>query len=208
MENVADVAGCAVGYCVGSVPVGLWLGRLSHGVDVREHGSGSTGTTNVLRTVGPGAAVATFALDMGKGAVAVAVARALGAGGAGQVGAGLAAVAGHSWPALSRFRGGKGVATAFGGLIVLAPESVPWALVFGGGALATTRMVSAGSMTGAVAATVKCAVEAARGGKMAPLAFSALATALIFARHGGNIARLRHGREPRLTWPFHRRQGP
>ncbi len=199
MEKIADLAGCAIGYGVGSIPVGLWLGRLRRGIDVREHGSGSTGSTNVLRLVGPGAAAATFGLDVAKGAVAVGVARGLGASEAGQVCAGLAAIVGHSWPALAKFRGGKSVATAFGGLIAVAPETAPWALVGGLGALGVTRVVSLGSMSAATAATAGAAVEAVRGGRVTPLAFASCAAALIFARHAGNIARLARGEEPRVS---------
>src|SRR5258706_12167432 len=98
----SDLAAGAVGYALGSVPVGLWLGRRVRRIDVRNFGSGSMGTTNVLRTIGPAAAATTFVLDVAKGSAAVLVARALGADAAGQAGAGFAAVGGHSWPVLAR----------------------------------------------------------------------------------------------------------
>src|SRR5437660_100799 len=123
------VAGVGLGYLIGSLPFGIWLGRLSKGVDVREHGSGGSGTTNVLRTVGPGAAGAVFVLDVAKGGAAVATARGLGAGRSGQAAAGLAAVVGHSWPLFARFRGGKSVATAFGALLLVSPEGSVFAVV-------------------------------------------------------------------------------
>src|SRR5437588_3870659 len=115
-RRVADLAGLAGGYAIGSVPFGVLVSRLTRGLDVRDHGSGSMGTTNVFRIIGPGAAGLTFALDVGKGASAVTLARALGASEAGAAAAGLAAAVGHSWPALARFRRGKAVAAAFGGL--------------------------------------------------------------------------------------------
>src|SRR5258706_5959309 len=117
----SDLAASTAGYALGSVPVGLWLGRRIRHLDVRQFGSGSMGTTNVLRTVGRAAAATTFALDVAKGSAAVLVARALGADAGGQAAAGFAAVVGHSWPALARFRGGKSVATAFGGVLLMSP---------------------------------------------------------------------------------------
>src|SRR5438132_544109 len=68
--RLADISGCAAGYLIGSIPVGLLMGRALRGLDVREHGSGSMGTTNVLRMVGPAAAATTFALDVAKGGAA------------------------------------------------------------------------------------------------------------------------------------------
>jgi acyl phosphate:glycerol-3-phosphate acyltransferase len=147
--RLADVVGSAGGYLIGSIPVGLLLGRALRGLDVREHGSGNMGTTNVLRLVGPSAAALTFALDAGKGSAAVLLARRLGADRGGQAAAGLAAVVGHSWPVLARFRGGKGVATAYGALIFVSPQATAFAMVGGLSALAATRIVSVGSLSAA-----------------------------------------------------------
>ena len=193
------------GYLIGSIPFGLLLGRVRRGLDVREAGSGSMGTTNVLRVVGPGAAAATFALDVGKGAVAVRCARALGNGATGEVAAGLAAMVGHSWPVLAGFRGGKSVATAFGGLLELSPEASAWAVTGGVGALAATRTVSVASLAAAASGTIGSGVIAARGGRIPPLVFTGLASALIAVRHSENVRRLLAGREPRVTLP--KRQG-
>jgi acyl phosphate:glycerol-3-phosphate acyltransferase len=196
---VPALGGSALGYTIGSLPFGLWMGRAVGGVDVREHGSGGTGTTNVLRTVGPVAAGAVFVLDVGKGVAAVAGARALGAGPGGQAAAGLAAVAGHSWPFLAHFRGGKSVATAFGGLLMLSPEGSACAVVGGLSALAATRMVSVGSLTAAVSATLGSGIGSAVRHATAPFVFSATATAIIVWRHRANIRRLMRGEEPRVS---------
>lgn len=190
-----DAVAFAVGYACGSVPVGLWLGRAVRGLDVREHGSGSTGATNVLRIAGPAAAASTFALDVAKGAAAVRAAQALGAGGSGQVAAGLGAVVGHSWPALARFRGGKSVATAFGGLLVLAPELAPPTVIAGVSALAVTRTVSVGSLTATLWAA---ATAVTRRHPSAAAAYTVGAAALIVHRHRANLRRLAEGHEPRL----------
>jgi acyl phosphate:glycerol-3-phosphate acyltransferase len=189
------------GYLIGSIPFGLLLGRAVRGLDVRDLGSGSIGTTNVLRAVGPGAAAATFALDVGKGAAAVRCARALHAGPAGEVTAGIAAMVGHSWPVFAGFRGGKSVATAFGVLLEVSPEASGWALAGGLTALATTRTMSVASLVAAGSATVGAGVATARGGDVAPLVFAGLASTLIVVRHSANVRRLLRGLEPRVSLP-------
>lgn len=200
MSRSRDLAAIAAGYVLGSLPVGVWLGRLTRNIDVREHGSGGTGTTNVLRTVGPAAAATVFVLDVAKGSAAVAVARAMGCDPAAQAGAGLAAVVGHSWPVLAHFRGGKGVATAFGSLLMLSPEGSVAAVAGGLSALGASRIVSVGSLAAAASATAGAAIAALSGrpGKLAAAGFTVAATTLIYYRHCANIERLRRGEEPRL----------
>jgi len=196
--RLADLAGTAAGYLIGSIPVGVILGRLLRNTDVREHGSGSMGTTNVLRTVGPAAAGLTFALDTAKGAAAVAAARRLGAGEAGQAAAALGAMVGHSWPLFARFRGGKAVATAFGGILMISPTSAAFAVVGGLSTLAATRVVSVASLTSAASATVGAGVDSARSGDRVPIVFVSLAALLVTVRHIPNLRRLMRGEEPKV----------
>src|SRR5580658_11201218 len=144
--NIAAAAGCAAGYLVGSVPFGLIVGKAVGGKDIRDFGSGNTGATNVVRTFGARAGALTFGLDVAKGATAVLIARRCGADPAAQAAAGLAACIGHSWPVFARFRGGKAVATAFGGLLMVSPEAAAWATVGGIGALTVSRTMSVGSL--------------------------------------------------------------
>jgi acyl phosphate:glycerol-3-phosphate acyltransferase len=200
-----DAGATAAGYAIGSIPFGLLLGRATRGLDVREVGSGSMGSTNVLRVAGPVAAGATFALDVGKGTAAVLCARALGAGTTGQIGAGLGAMVGHSWPVFANFRGGKSVATAFGVLLAISPEVSAYAVAGGLSALAATRIVSVGSLAAAGSATVGAGISAARGGSRGPLVFAGLASALVAIRHSDNLRRLARGLEPRVSLP---RKGP
>ena len=197
--RLADICACAAGYLIGSIPVGVLVGRAVRGLDVRDYGSGSMGTTNVLRLVGPSAAAATFGLDVAKGNLAVGVARRLGANRSAQAAAGLAAVVGHSWPLFARFRGGKGVATAFGALLPVSTEASAFAVVGGLSALAMTRTVSVGSLGAAASAVVGAGVEEARTGKRVPFAYASLATAIIAIRHADNVRRLVRGQEPRLS---------
>lgn len=187
----------ALGYGLGSIPFGVLVGRLQGGVDVREHGSRSMGTTNVLRTVGGRAGASTFCLDVSKGAVAVAAVRAAGGGDAVAVAGGLGAVVGHSWPCLAGFRGGKSIATAFGTILVLAPRAAACAVVGGLSALAATRVVSVGSLAATTSAAAESVMELRRG-RWAPAVFVVPAAAVIFYRHLPNLQRIRRGTEPTL----------
>lgn len=184
---------------IGSVPIGLLLGRALRGTDIREQGSHSIGTTNVLRLVGPSAAAATFALDVAKGSLAVSVARGLGADRAGQAAAGLSAMVGHAWPAFAGFRGGKSVATGFGALLGMSRWGSASAVVGGLAVLAGTRIVSVASLSAAASAAFGAGIESRRTGDPVPFAFATLAAALVGARHGENIRRLLRGEEPRVS---------
>ncbi len=197
--NAAAVASCAAGYLIGSVPFGLIVGKTVGGLDVRDFGSGNMGTANVLRTVGARAGAITFALDVAKGAGAVAIARRSGADPAAQAAAGLAACIGHSWPVFARFRGGKAVATAFGGLLMVSPEAAAWATVGGIGALALSRTMSVGSLTAAGTATLGAGLESTRRHDAVPFVFTALAATLVVVRHAANIRRIARGEEPQVS---------
>src|ERR1700704_4665323 len=112
-----------IGYLLGSVPFAYVLAR-RRGIDLRHAGSGNLGATNVLRTVGVGAAVIVMLLDVLKGSAAVLAAQAITTGAAAPVAAGLASILGHIYPVWLRFRGGKGVATAAGAFALLAPVAL------------------------------------------------------------------------------------
>ena len=191
MEELAAVT---CGYLVGSVPFAYLLAR-RRGIDLRHVGSGNVGATNVLRTSGAQQAVIAMCLDAAKGAVAVLVARALTTGPATPVAAGLAAVIGHLYPLWLGFRGGKGVATAAGVFVVLAPLALAIASAVFVLAVWVTRYISVGSMAGAIA----LAVSAAAGEAPGAVAVGAVIAALIIVhRHRGNLARLMSGTERRV----------
>jgi glycerol-3-phosphate acyltransferase PlsY len=196
MARWVRVAGAAaLGYAIGSVPVGVLVGRLSRGIDVREHGSHSMGMTNVLRTAGRGPAAVTLGLDISKGAVAAKVGALLG-GPELAAAAGLGAVVGHSWPAFARFRGGKSSATTFGAALVVCPEAAAAALVIGVGALALSRRMSVLSLCGGAAGVVTAVGLSVRRRDLVPFAFVAPAVAVVIVRHRENIDRLLKGKEP------------
>jgi len=108
-------------YLLGGIPFGILAARMGGGVDLRRVGSGNIGATNVLRSVGRGAAVLTLAGDIGKGALAVGLARLTDAPPAVVAGTALAAVLGHLFPVFAGFRGGKGVATMLGVVLAAMP---------------------------------------------------------------------------------------
>ncbi len=183
------------GYVIGSLPLGYVAGRRWGGVDLRSVGSRNVGATNMYRVSGLRLGIVVMALDIAKGALAVLVSVAT-LPGADAVAAGVGAVAGHVYPVWLWGRGGKGVATACGAFVVLAPLATAAAAAAFVLAVWTTRMVSAGSL----AASVALPAAAALTGSPAPtVRGSVVAGALIVWRHRGNLARLRRGTERRLA---------
>ena len=182
------------GYGCGSVPWGLLLARRA-GIDVRRTGSGNIGATNVARSAGIRLGLATLAADALKGAVPVLVARALGAAPALEAAVGVAAFLGHVFPVALRFAGGKGVATALGVLVVVAPGAVACATLVFLPAFLLFRYVSLASML--AAATVPAAVLLMNYPRSTLLA-SLTMTTIIVVRHRANLSRLLSGTEPRF----------
>jgi len=183
----------ALAYLLGSVPFGVVVSRLAGLGDLRKIGSGNIGATNVLRTGNKGAALATLLLDGAKGGVAVLLAFALLGEDAAQL-AGLAAFVGHLFPVWLGFKGGKGVATFLG--VVLA---LNWMV---GLALCATWLLSAiVTRISSIAALVAAASTPLwmiffNDGRFLILVL--ILTVLIYARHWGNLARIKAGTEPRI----------
>jgi glycerol-3-phosphate acyltransferase PlsY len=184
-----------LGYALGSIPTGLLVARWQKGVDIRRHGSGNIGMTNVLRAVGKGAAALTLAGDLAKGLLPVLLARAWLAS-PWDIGlVALATIVGHMFPVFANFHGGKGVATTLGASMPLLPGPLLMAfLVFAAG-LALRRQVSFGSL--AAAATLPLAALL-WGAPAAYVVYAFLAAALIWYRHRDNIQRLLAGTEPTI----------
>jgi len=201
------VALLALSYLMGSFPTSIIVARRARGIDIREHGSGNAGGTNVLRVVGWRAALVVAVVDVGKGALAAALpmlmtraaiplnrmdACAL---------CGACAVVGHIYPVFARFRGGKGVGTSAGMFAVTQPLALALAAPVFVAAVWATRWVSLGSILGALAIPV--AITFTRGGEWIGanrIAFGASVAiaALIFFKHRENISRMIRGRESRL----------
>ncbi len=182
-------------YLVGSIPFAFLLARRLRGVDLRRAGSGNVGATNVMRTAGPRAAVAVVLLDAIKGAAVVVLAGRTIPGVVAPAAAGVAAILGHMYPVWLRFRGGKGVATAFGVFGVLAPMGAVLCLACFLGTVWVTRYVSLGS----IVATLVLGPVAYLTDAPTPVVFAAIATAaLVIERHRSNLARLQAGTENRF----------
>ncbi|MGA8208449.1 MAG: glycerol-3-phosphate acyltransferase [Candidatus Dormiibacterota bacterium] len=184
------------GYLLGSIPIGVIVGRLVAGVDVRKYGSRVSGATNVLRAAGPAAAAATFGLDSAKGYMAARVGERI-AGGEGGVVAAVAAALGHSWPVWAEFKGGRSVLTCWGSLIAMDRTAAAAAAVAGAGTVAATRYVSVGALTGVSVAAAATLLRSRNRPLEAPI-FSLFALGFLAFRLRGNIARLRRGEELRL----------
>jgi acyl phosphate:glycerol-3-phosphate acyltransferase len=191
-----EIVALVTAYLVGSVPFAIVLVRLFRGVDVRTQGSGNAGATNVLRTAGKALAIGTMLLDVGKGVLAVLLMQSVTYDARWLGGAALAAVLGHVFPVWFGFRGGKGVATAIGGFAVLSP----WAVLTAVGAfalvIATTRLVSLGSIT--AACLLPLVLRTLFHAPDAVVIAAAATTVVLVVSHRANIRRLLEGTERRL----------
>jgi glycerol-3-phosphate acyltransferase PlsY len=183
-------------YLLGSVSFAVLLVRLRTGKDIRAEGSGNAGATNVARSHGKGLGLLVALLDVAKGAAAVLLVRTATADPRYAAAAGVAAIVGHVFPVFYGFRGGKGVATAIGAFLVLAPyPTLVCAAVFLLVVL-TTRYVSLGSV---VAMVLLPPVAGALFHEPRPIVAAAAAVAvLIVVKHRENLRRLARGEERKL----------
>jgi acyl phosphate:glycerol-3-phosphate acyltransferase len=193
------VLAAAAAYAVGAIPVGYLIARLFGVTDIRRQGSGNIGATNVLRTAGRLAGVATLFGDIAKGWIAVALAGRLGGDTAQAMAVGaVAAVVGNCWSVFLGFRGGKGVATGLGALLRLTPLATLAALPVFLAVVVTTRFVSLGSLLGALCVPFGAL---ALGAPHSAVIGAAAVAAIVILRHHENITRLRAGSERRLGEP-------
>ena len=191
-------------YLVGSIPTAIMVGRMVLKDDIRNHGSGNAGATNVFRVMGWKPALLVVLVDIGKGTAAVLLISKIGQGSVHlepiliQIIAGLAAIIGHIWTVFAGFRGGKGMGTAFGVLVALAPIAslisfAVWLiLVF------AIRIVSVGSMAAGVVFPSTLFIQKYFLSSEIPnplLALGVLLGVLVFITHRSNIRRLIRGEE-------------
>ena len=188
-----------VAYVVGSIPFGLLAGKLVAKVDIRDYGSGKIGMTNVLRTAGVTAAAVVLLLDMGKAVAVVVAARLLFDSYGVEAASALAVIFGHNWPVFIGFRGGRGTASGWGGLLILSPIAGIIASVIGLSLVGLTRYVSLGSITAAGLGSLALVILALMGQE--PLVYSwygIIGGTLIVVRHRDNIQRLLNGTERKI----------
>ncbi len=193
------ILSAAVAYILGAIPFGYLLVKWKTGGDVRASGSGNIGATNVLRTTGRAAGVATLLLDVGKGYLAVWLAGRLTNGSAAcESLAALAVMAGHAYPVFLRFKGGKAVASFVGAFLCLTPVALAAVLVVFSAVVAWTRYISMGSIVGA--ATFPLAVWLIQKPEWAVMVASLIAGVFIIYKHRSNMERLRTGTEHKFTF--------
>ena len=166
---------CVIGYLLGSIPSGVWIGKLMYGKDVRDYGSGNMGTTNTFRVLGKKAALLPMMFGMHVNALLI----------------GLSAIIGHVFPIFAGFKGGKAVATSVGVLLVYNPEFFLIAWVIFLITLYVSSMVSVASMVGFTLITI---VSLFYNDPILTIVALAL-TIFIFIRHWGNIERIKNGTE-------------
>ncbi len=201
---------------IGSVPFSYIIGKRVKGIDLRLHGSGNLGSTNVFRTLGPGWGLLCLVLDMAKGAVAVALMTALVRSwplgeptpfhitpDLFRIFAGVTASIGHTFSPFVGFHGGKGVATTGGAFLVLEPYAALVALAAFGTVFATTRIVSLASITAASVlplAVFFFELKSLDTSKTI-VSFTVAICAWVLFKHRSNIRRLRDGTEGRIGTP-------
>lgn len=188
--------GIICAYLIGSIPFGIVVGRGIFGVDPRNVGSGNIGAANAMRALGPTGAALVLLGDVVKGVVPTALATYwLGYGHWGVAAVGLATIVGHNWSIFLGFRGGKGVATGLGVLVVLSWQATIVFAVVWFATVALTRYSSLGSILASFAVPVSLALMHA---PVSYEVYALIALVLVVWRHAANISRLMAGTELRI----------
>jgi glycerol-3-phosphate acyltransferase PlsY len=183
-----------IAYLLGNFATAYLVSKAAGKIDIREHGSGNAGSTNVLRVLGAKAAAFVFLGDVLKGVAAVMIGRYLG-GSYGELLAGIFVVAGHNWPILLGCKGGKGIATTIGAMIPIDPLIVGLIVIMGITIIAVTRYVSLASVAGVVIFPIGMIVTQK---PIEYIIFSLLLSSMAIYKHRANIGRLVKGNESKL----------
>ncbi len=201
-----------IGYLWGSIPSGYWMGKLLRGkdFDIRDYGSHKTGATNVLRLLGKGPAAIVFAVDLSKGVGPTLLATLIPffyLSGWGPTIAGLTALLGHIFPVFIGFKGGRGVMTGSGALLVIAPFAFLAGFVATIGTIVISRYVSLGSIVGSLTTLLYGVIFYFVGQSnptfigrvnLAQLVFLVVGPVLVILFHYDNIGRLLSGKERKI----------
>ena len=190
-----------IGYLIGAIPYGLIVGFISRGIDIRNHGSGSTGATNVLRIFGLRLASIVVILDVSKAIIVIFIAsfflngepliKAIGA---------IFVILGHIWPITAKLRGGKGVLTGVVGLIILSPLSGVPSFILAVLTISVFKIVSLGSIVGTMASVIAILVLYKFGQEknIEYVAYVIIGSIIILFKHTDNIKRLISKTEPKI----------
>ena len=185
-----------ISYLIGCFPSAYFLGKMYKNIDIRNHGSGNSGSTNALRVMGTKFGILTLVIDVLKGVVAVLIGR-LVLGDQGGLIAGVLVVLGHNFPVFLKFKGGKGVATSVGVLFVLTWKAALVVVIIGVIIIIISRYVSLGSILGAMTAPVTTVLVMETMDKPLFITVVILVSMLII-RHKANILRLCKGEESKF----------
>ena len=187
-----------IGYALGNISTGLLISKLANGIDIRKAGSGNAGATNVLRTLGWMPSLMTFLGDAVKGLLAALIGLWL-AGHTGAMLGGLAAIVGHNWPAAFGFKGGKGISTSFGVILVVQPVCALVLLAVMIVVVYLTHTVSIGSIAASVAYIVLNLFMTLTS-DLPTFIFAMVVSLLALFQHRGNMSRLLKHRENSLDF--------
>jgi len=193
VKTLVIVLMCAGSYFLGNINTATILAK-KRGLDIKEEGSGNAGTTNALRVLGKKAAVLTLVIDIGKGVAAVLIAREIGGEGLAMMCA-LCVYIGHVWPLIYKFRGGKGVATAFGAFTALSPPMGFTVLGVVAVCVLISKRMSVGSIIGAAVFPFIAWIF-----KPEFVPIGTVMAIIVFFKHWQNIIRLKNGEEPKLSF--------
>lgn len=204
MVLTLSILALILAYLAGSIPSAVWAGRLFHGIDVREHGSGNAGATNTVRVLGWKTGIPVLIFDIFKGWLAASLPRFLEAAPDGseqlmvlQIVCGMAAIIGHVFPLFAGFRGGKGVATTFGVLLALQP----WLTLACAGIFLVVLLISGYVSLGSIISVIMFPVLLLTVFHTTSILFKIFAILVaiaVVATHSKNISRLIRGEEKRF----------
>ncbi|WP_163653532.1 glycerol-3-phosphate 1-O-acyltransferase PlsY [Listeria sp. PSOL-1] len=187
-----------LGYFIGSIPSGLWIGKLFYKKDIRKFGSGNLGATNSFRVLGVKPGIAVTVIDILKGTVATLLPFffALNLDHHYLLLTGICAIIGHSFPIFAGFRGGKAVATSAGVILAYAPFVCLFAAIIFFLTLKLSKYVSLSSMVAALFAFVASLFT----GDLLLITLMVFIALFIIWRHRANITRIKNGEEPKISW--------
>ena len=204
-RNMMTIVLLILAYLLGSIPSGLWIGQIFFNINLREHGSGNTGTTNTFRILGKKAGMVTFAIDFFKGTLATLLPLIFHVQGISPIVFGLLAVLGHTFPIFAKFKGGKAVATSAGVILGFAPLFFLYLAVIFFGILYLGSMISLSSISAALAAILGVLLFPLFGFILTSydLLFTVIIiglASLVIVRHKDNIKRIQNKTENIIPW--------